>query len=101
MRAELLTASTISVKEVTNRSRAELFVLAMNILIEDGRSFRCLYELLMLARSRLNPIANLEFILERVLAVTTLAGSPACSSTVRAAGTFLLGATTELILEAR
>lgn len=98
MRVELLTAATISVKEVTNRTRAELWVLAMNILIEDGARFRCLYEFLMLVRSRANPVLSLEFVLERVLAVRTLAGSSACSSTVRSAGTFALGAATELIL---
>ncbi|MGB2710399.1 MAG: hypothetical protein WBC33_02700 [Conexibacter sp.] len=98
MRVELLTAASISVNEVTNRTRAELWVLSMRILIEDGRNYRCLYDLLMVVRSRENPFTRLEFIAPTVLEVRTLAGSMACSSTVRASGTFLLGAAVELIL---
>lgn len=100
MRVELTNAAIITVKEATNRTRVELWILNVRILIEEeGRRFRCLYELLMRATSRENPILRLEFVHESLLGgARTLAGSMVCLNEVRSAGFFTLGARLEAML---
>lgn len=93
MRVELLTAAQISIKEVTNRGRIEIWILNARVLIEDEmREYRCLYDALLRATTRENPVRTFEAILERVLEVRTLMGSRVCPGNgfVVATGTFTL-----------
>jgi hypothetical protein len=93
MRAELFTAGIIYVKEVTNRVRVELWILNARVLIEnEGREYRCLYDMLIRATSRENPLRAIDTVLERVLEVRTLTGSAVCPGNgfVVARGTFTL-----------
>jgi hypothetical protein len=96
MRVELLEAATISVKEVTNGTRAELLILNLRILIDAMT--RCLYEFLMRATVLGNPAERVEFEKERLLNVTTLAGSCAGETGISTWGQFTLNASTTFTL---
>jgi hypothetical protein len=79
MRVALLNAANIYVKEVTNRTRVELWILNALLLIEttDGL-YKCLYDALLRATSRENPVERLDIFIESVLEVDTLLGSRTC-----------------------
>jgi hypothetical protein len=91
IRAELLTAGLIYIKEVTNRTRVEVWILNFRFLAETPeRTVSCLYDMLGRGTMRENPGGAIEAIFERALEVRTLPGSNICPGTVVASGLFTL-----------